>query len=162
MKLLFYSLFLFFAALNMACSDNDDDKQANKRPLSVSKQSLTFSAVGGEQTFYVQCGRNYEITSSNPEWCVVGADGERFTGLDQYIVSLTINPSTTTRTSSITITDGRDTYQVTVTQEGGNFPDPDPTGMSHTAMELLHSIHKDGTSTILLKPVAAKQPGGNL
>lgn len=141
MKQFLYSLFLLFAVLSMACSDNND-KKANNRPLSVSKQSLTFSAVGGEQTFYVQCGRDYEVTSAHPEWCVVEADGEHFTGLDQYLVSLAFNPSTAVRTSSITITDGLDTYQVTVTQEGGNFPDPDPTGMSHTAMELLHSIRK--------------------
>lgn len=142
MKKLFYSLLLLFTVLNVACSNDNDNERANTRPLSVSKQSLAFSGVGGEQTFYVQCGRDYEVTSANPEWCVVKADGERLPGLDQYLVSLTFNPSTAARTSSVTVTDGHDTYQVSVTQEGGNFPEPDATGMSHTAMELLHSIRK--------------------
>lgn len=142
MKKLFYSLLLLFTVLNVACSNDNDNERANTRPLSVSKQSLAFSGVGGEQTFYVQCGRDYEVTSANPEWCVVKADGERLPGLDQYIVSLTFNPSTAARTSSVTVTDGKDTYQVSVTQEGGDFPEPDATGMSHTAMELLHSIRK--------------------
>ena len=140
MKQLFYLLFIFLAIHNISCSN--DNNRAKDRPLSVSKQSLIFSPVGGEQTFYVQCGRTYEIISNNPEWCVVEADGERFTGLDQHVVYLTFNPSTTARSSLITITDGRDSYQITVSQEGGNFPEPDPTGMSHTAMELLHSIRK--------------------
>lgn len=140
MKQLFYLLFLFLVIQNISCSN--DNNQTSERPLSVSKQSLTFSAVGGEQMFYVQCGRDYEVTSANPDWCVVEADGERFTGLDQHLVCLTYNPSTKVRSSLITITDGRDSYQITVSQEGGNFPEPDPTGMSHTAMELLHSIRK--------------------
>lgn len=141
MKQLFYLLLLFVGIQNISCS-NDNNRTNNDRPLSVSKQSLAFSAVGGEQTFYVQCGRDYEVTSADPEWCVVEADGERFTGLDQHLVRLTFNPSTTVRSSQITVTDGRESYQITVSQEGGNFPDPDPTGMEHTAMELLHSIRK--------------------
>lgn len=140
MKQFFYLILLFLGIQNISCSN--DNKQVNDRPLSVSKQSLTFSAIGGEQMFYVQCGRDYEVISADPEWCVVEADGERFTGLDQHLVILTFNPSTTDRSSLITITDGRNSYQITVSQEGGNFPEPDPTGMDHTAMELLHSIRK--------------------
>ena len=141
MKQLIYSILFLLTILSSACSD-DNNKQGGTLPLSVSKQALRFSAVGGEQTFYVQCGREYEVTSANPEWCTVQADGERLKGLYQYLVSLSLNPSTSARTSSITVTDGKDTYQVTITQEGGDFPEPDATGMSHTAMELMHSIRK--------------------
>ncbi len=146
MKQLIHSLFLLFAMLCTTCSGNNDDKPADDRPLSVSTRSLAFNAEGGEQTFYVQCSRKYTVTPAHPEWCVVRADGERSEGGDQYLVSLTSNPTKTARTSFVTVADGRDTHRVNITQEGDNFPDPapnpDPTGMGHTAMELLHSIRK--------------------
>lgn len=142
MKQLSYLLFLFLAIQNVACSKNNNNRQENNRPLSISKQSLAFGAMGGEQTFYAQCGHSYEVTSTDPEWCDVRADGERFTGLDRYLVSLSLNPTQKARTSIINITDGQNTRQVTVTQEAGNIPAPNSDGMSHTAMEVLHSIQK--------------------
>ena len=142
MKHLFYTLFLLIATvMNAACSDDDGGNQDGNRPLSVSQTELTFEGLGGEQTFYAQCGREYQVTSANPEWCTVIADGQRFEGLDQYVVRISFNSSDQPRNTTVTLTDGRTTEQIAITQGGMNFPvAPDATGMEHTAMEILYSI----------------------
>ena len=142
MKLLYYPFFICLAILTAACSESKSGEQTDDSSISVSKQTLTFKATGGEEIFYVQCSEDYEVTSANPDWCVVEADGERLKGFDQYKAIVSLNPTNKERASQINITNGKETRKITITQEAGNMPDPDPTGMSHTAMELLHSIRK--------------------
>lgn len=142
MKQQYYLIYICLAILTAACSESKSGEQTNDSSISVSKQSLTFKATGGEETFYVQCSNDYEVTSANPEWCIVEAEGERLKGFDQYKVIVFLNPTNKERTSLINITDRKDSQKITITQEAGNMPAPDPTGMSHTAMELLHSIRK--------------------
>ena len=126
--------------MNAACSD-DDGNQGSNRPLSVSQTAFTFEGIGGEQTFYAQCGIDYQVTSGDPEWCTVIADGQRFEGLDQYIVRIAFNTSEQSRNTTVTLTDGRTTEQIAISQAGMIFPvAPDSTGMERTAMEVMYSI----------------------
>lgn len=142
MKKLYFLFFICLAIINVACSEGQDRDLVGDRPLSVSKLSFSFNENGGEDLFYVQSGTKYDITSANPEWCTFKADGERLKGLDQYRVNIAFNLTNKVRTSSISITDGRDTHQIMISQEAGNTIVADQTGMSHSAMEVLHSIRK--------------------
>jgi hypothetical protein len=80
--------------------------------LSVSKESLTFTSSGGNETITITCNASSYSINGLPSWCAV----QKYT--EHFVVTCSANSATTTRTDYFTVAAGNKTKRINVSQDG--------------------------------------------
>lgn len=123
MKLkLILTLLVLFSLPLVSCGD-DDETSASAAQISVSSEALSFKGSGGTQTIELKTGREWGSYASE-SWIKV--DPESSTS-HQATVNVTVeeNTKTSPRQGTITIMSGAERKTITVSQEGGEYKEPE-------------------------------------
>ena len=91
--------------------------------LSVSKENLSFSSSGGNESITVTTNASSYSINSLPSWCTV----QKYAGY--FVITCSANSGTTTRSDYFTVTAGDKTVRINVSQTG-KTPNPPATTLS--------------------------------
>lgn len=130
-----YYVFCLAGILLISCTE---DEVAGTPFITISKQELTFGKSQSETLLYIQSNVSYEVVSDSPEWCSITRQESDSKKTGKYLVSVTANPDTESRSTTIKVTGSEmnevvqvnqlasdllvaETHEVTVAGEGENF-----------------------------------------
>jgi len=102
----------------LSCSkDNPEPVEAK---IVVAQQEMTFSKTGGTDDLYIQSNVALDVKSSDESWCRVAQASTTSTSTLKYTVSVSANPATDDRSTTITVKGGNLTETVQVTQKAND------------------------------------------
>lgn len=145
-------LLLFFVSFGfVSCTEDDDGSRTVAPPdpieFSVTPTTIDFDAAGGETTFEITSGAEWNI-SGGADWISLSAESGLETS--DVVVTAEANEATEERTATITVSADDDTQEITVTQAAAEAPpaetpeatiEPDETGMRDlTSVELANEM----------------------
>jgi endoglucanase len=141
MRQIFLILEIIFIGFLASCAKKDNAKDPT---ITVSPESLTVAAGGGDNTLNVTMNGSKWVLTSDQTWCTASVKSS-FQPYVQVTVTSSSNTTKNTRTAKLTfVMDSKVTINVTVTQEGQAelYPDysnriaSDATGMTSNAKVL--------------------------
>jgi hypothetical protein len=80
--------------------------------LSVSKESLSFSSSGGNQSITVTSNASSYLVNVLPSWCTI----QKYAGY--FVITCSVNSTSTTRSDYLTVSAGDKTVRISVSQSG--------------------------------------------
>lgn len=133
----FWTYYVFCLAGILLISCTEDEAEGTPF-IKVSKQELAFGKSSSETLLYIQSNVSYEVVSDSPEWCSITRQESDSKKTGKYLVSVTANPDTESRSTMIKVTGSEinevvkvnqlasdllvaETHEVTVAGEGENF-----------------------------------------
>ena len=96
-----YYVFCLAGILLISCTE---DEVAGTPFITISKQELTFGKSQSETLLYIQSNVSYEVVSDSPEWCSITRQESDSKKTGKYLVSVTANPDTESRSTTIKVT----------------------------------------------------------
>ena len=98
---LLYTSFCLAGILLISCTE---DEVAGTPFITISKQELTFGKSQSETLLDIQSNVSYEVVSDSPEWCSITRQESDSKKTVKYLVSVTANPDTESRSTTIKVT----------------------------------------------------------
>lgn len=112
-RLILAALSLLFV-ISTACSG--DDKPAVSPEITIANPSLLFAKTGGTETLSIKANVTLDVKSNDESWCRVAPASSASETIFKYTVTVAANPTTTDRSTTITVTGGDISRSVQVSQ----------------------------------------------